>query len=289
MQACDLILDDEGCLWHSPFFELAEALRSCQTGTKLANYVIKNLGFVRFRLRPYGLVIAFSPKLTLPQTIVRAIYLLSDLPCQRIVLSSLDANWQNCLCGERTEAIEKLLVVLNGRSAKAAAPNYLRNRIDVSKMSRDSPFARVLMFWSNQPAALKQEYVDSIVGGHLRGRYVVVAPKGDRKTLVVEQWGDRLGSYHPKWASRARGMRFQDQPDYRYGCAAADGYMAVLRQRQPILEQVDAIMSKPRSAELRIRYSRLIVPFRGPDGKTRLLSTSLMDPTIDLRKGVHVG
>ena len=103
------------------------------------------------------------------------------------------------------------------------------------------------------------------------------------RELITERIKDKIA------ASRARGMRFQDQPDYRYGCAAADGYMAVLRQRQPILEQVDAIMSKPRSAELRIRYSRLIVPFRGPDGKTRLLSTSLMDPTIDLRKGVHVG
>jgi hypothetical protein len=52
---------------------------------------------------------------------------------------------------------------------------------------------------------------------------------------------------------------------------------------------VDAIVSKTRGANLRLRYTRLILPFDESDGGTRLLSTSLLDPTIDLRKALQVG
>jgi hypothetical protein len=105
----------------------------------------------------------------------------------------------------------------------------------------------------------------------------------------MQHWGDRLGSYDPTWARRARGVPLQEQPDYRYGSAAATAYKAALHGRHPVCEQVDAVVSKTRGANLRLRYTRLILPFEESDGRTRLLSTSLLDPTIDLRSALQVG
>ena len=173
--------------------------------------------------------------------------------------------------------------------AKTRTPSFLSRAIDTERMSGQNPFAQIVRFWSNHQTSLDQERIDKVLRGPLQGRYLVVAPAPERGTLIMQHWGDRLGSYDPTWARRARGIPLHEQPDYRYGSAAATAYKAALHSRQPVCEQVDAIVSKTRGANLRLRYMRLILPFEESDGGTRLLSTSLLDPTIDLRKALQVG
>ena len=81
----------------------------------------------------------------------------------------------------------------------------------------------------------------------------------------------------------SRGLRFEDQPDFRYAHAAVDAYHEVLRSGQPLLDEIDAIISYPQFSRRRLQYWRLILPIRAPTGEPQLLSTSLTDPNIDLR------
>ena len=58
----------------------------------------------------------------------------------------------------------------------------------------------------------------------------------------------------------------------------------VLRSGQPLLDEVDAIISRPRLLPLAEHNTDgLILPIRAPTGETRLLSTSLTDTNVDLR------
>ena len=289
MRTNDLILDDEHHLWHWPFFSLAESLRSVQAGERLARYVVVNLGFVHFQFHPSGLIINLRPELVLARTIASAICFLSDLPSRRTVLACLETNWEHRVCRGRAEAVAMLNGVLQRCEAKTRTPSFLSRAIDTERMSGQNPFAQIVRFWSNHQTSLDQERIDKVLRGPLQGRYLVVAPAPERATLIMQHWGDRLGSYDPTWARRARGIPLHEQPDYRYGSAAATAYKAALHSRRPVCEQVDAIVSKTRGANLRLRYMRLILPFEESDGGTRLLSTSLLDPTIDLRKALQVG
>jgi hypothetical protein len=289
MRSNDLILDDEHHLWHWPFFSLAESLRSVQAGEKLARYAVVNLGFVHFQFRPSGLIINLRPELVLARTITNAIYFLSDLPSQRTVLTCLETSWEHRVCRGRAEAVKRLNGILQRREAKTRTPNFLSRAIDTERMSARNPFAQLVRFWSNHQTSFDQERIDKILRGPLQGRYLVVAPAPERGALIMQHWGDRLGSYDPTWARRARGVPLHEQPDYRYGSAAATAYKAALHSRHPVCEQVDAVVSKTRGANLRLRYMRLILPFEESDGRMRLLSTSLLDPTIDLRSALQVG
>jgi hypothetical protein len=287
MQSGDLILDDEGHLWHWPFAALAQSLGSVRTGARLANYAIRNLGFISLRLRPQGLVLSFRRGLARPQTMADAIRLLLELPDQRIVLSFLDLDWQHRVCRGPAEAIDELIGLLQGSHEEGRS--FLCRAMDTGCLSERSQFAHVLRFWGNHPAAFDHQNIGRVLQGPLRGRYLVVAAVGDQETLMIEHWGEGLGSYDPTWARRARGVPLRDQPDYRYGCAAAEAYATALRHGMPVLEDVDAIVTKPRKASVRLRYKRLILPFRRTDGEVRLLGTSLLDPAIDLRGTRHVG
>lgn len=289
MQVCDLILDSQGHLWLAPFRELGEALRSRQPSAKLADFVVKNLGYVRFRLHRQGLVVAFRPKLLSAPTLVQAMHLIADLPCRRVALSELHQAWRYRLCKDRLEAIENLNQLLLDRNAENVALNYMRKRIERAELARHSPFHEVLALAAGRPANLDPAEIDRKLPAPLQGRFVIVTPQEGQQTLLIEHWGERLGSYHPRWATLAPGMRFQDQPDYRYGCAATPAYTTVLRRGVSVLEQIDAIMSQRGGEEQRIRYCRLITLLRARGGRLRLLSTSLMDPGIDLRGGIQAG
>ena len=58
----------------------------------------------------------------------------------------------------------------------------------------------------------------------LRGRFVLLEPQRDGRTLIIEDWGRAYGSFDRRWLAMSRGLRFEDQPDFRYANAAIGGY-----------------------------------------------------------------
>jgi hypothetical protein len=52
------------------------------------------------------------------------------------------------------------------------------------------------------------------------------------------------------------------------------------------MEDVDAILRPPNGKSVRRRYSRLILPFRSPNGNARLLGISFENPAVDLRRAI---
>jgi hypothetical protein len=286
MRESEFIVDDNGSVWERPFQRIKQALCCELNDSKFTKYAIKNLGFVHMRTTRHGLVISLRPRVTHPMAFAAAVYLLWDFPDERVIVSTLDDSWNYVVCRSHCDAVNRLVTAFT-RTATATSFDFLRRLRRIEDVPKDTSFARLLGCWANGTTAFDIDQLSVVFHKILRGRFALVAPQSDGHTLIIEDWGYSFHSYDHRWLAIARGLRFEDQPDYRYGCAAAGAYREVLHSGQPLLEDVDAIVSRPRRGRQRIQYVRLILPIRTLRGETRLLSTSLMDPTIDLRSATR--
>jgi len=78
-------------------------------------------------------------------------------------------------------------------------------------------------------------------------------------------------------------MPLDEQPDVDYGTWLSRAYLGVLARKKARTEEVDAIVYRPRYGRRRFTYRRLMLPFATSDGRQLVLSTSIADPSIDLR------
>src|SRR3712207_1810018 len=98
MRPLDLIVDDGGGVWPAPFDTLQLAIGCDAHPETFIDYAIRNLGFIRLQRKPHGLVATLRPRATNPVTFASAIFLISDLPRQRFIVSCLDHSWMHVLC-----------------------------------------------------------------------------------------------------------------------------------------------------------------------------------------------
>lgn len=111
------------------------------------------------------------------------------------------------------------------------------------------------------------------------GRFLIVERVMKSKKLMLRAMG--RDSYYRSWAADPASRSIDDQPDLQYGTWLADCYHTSLDDMSPQAEEVDALVFRPREGKRRLRYRRLILPFR-VQGREFLLSTSLKDTAIDL-------
>jgi hypothetical protein len=282
MRPLDLIVDDGGEAWPAPFDGLRLAIGcDANTDTFIA-YAIRNLGFIRLQQKPHGFVVTLRPSATNPVTFASAIFLISDLRDQKFILSCLEGSWMHVLCRDSAEARTRLLHAMD-QAEDAREQLFLCEQHSLDEAPRNSSIAMLLAFWVECRGALDDDQLSTALNRILRDRFALLSTRGNGETLIIENWGYGTASFWRSWLKRCRGLQFEDQPDYRYGRAAAVAYREVLRSGHPLFDHVDAITSNAGQGSKRITYSRLIVPLRRGNGSPWLLSTSLLDSTIDLR------
>jgi hypothetical protein len=282
MRALDLIVDDNGEVWQAPFDGLRLALGCDASVDVFIRYVVRNLGFVRLVQKPHGLVVTLRPSATNPVTFASALFLISDSVSQRVILSCLDDPPMHVLCSGITEAREKLLCAMD-QVEDAREASFVSERRSLDDVPADSSIFKLLAFWGECQGSFDDEQLTTALEAILRDRFALLSSQANGETLIIQNWGYGVASFGSSWLDMCRGLHFEDQPDYRYGRAAAVAYREVLRSGEPLFDCVDAITSNAGHGKRRIAYHRLIVPLRKPNCQPWLLSTSLLDSNIDLR------
>jgi hypothetical protein len=282
MRPLDLIIDDGGEAWPAPFDGVRLATGCDANVNTFVDYSIRNLGFIRVQQKPHGFVVTLRPSATNPVTFASAIFLISDLPDQRLVLSCLEDSWTHVLCRDKAEARSRLLHAMD-QAEDAREQPFLCERHCLDEVPPNSSISMLLAFWTECRGAFDDDQLSTALNRILRDRFALLSTRGDDETLLIENWGYGTASYWQSWLRRCRGLQFEDQPDHRYARAAAAAYREVLRSGQPLFDHVDAITSNAGQGKKRITYSRLIVPVDRTNGPPWLLSTSLLDITIDIR------
>jgi hypothetical protein len=277
------VFDDQGERWDAGSRRLADILQASIAGEELANYVVKNLGYVWVSEEANGTVrVRLRPKVVSPIAFSSLCYYLADTKPGRVVLSRLEQGWQHEFYGAQDGVLRQLLHLMPA-SHDARSHDFVRQPKSIDSVDPANPLQELFKLWRQSQGPLQYDSLGRLLQEGLHGRYVLVHTGRTASDVFLEEVGPGFLSYDDTWLSRSSGLRVEDQPDYYYGRWVAEAYRHTTHDRAPRLEDVDAIICTPRLGRSRVRYTRLIVPMQMPSGKPCLLGASLIDTGIDLR------
>src|ERR1700732_889931 len=103
-----VMLDDRGELWNAESVELRRPLGDEHPNFNVAEYAVRNLGFIELYVRPHSLQVTCRPESLNPVSIIGLRYLLVDLQPRRIVLKLFRDGWQYEIVAGIDHAVDKI-------------------------------------------------------------------------------------------------------------------------------------------------------------------------------------
>jgi hypothetical protein len=274
------IIDDKGDIWPGSSGFLRQLLFCELSEPHFSQYLITNLGFIALHERDAGASIRLRPQVVSPLAVVGLAYWLSDRRIERVALSSLGSEWQHRIFASRQSCMQCLLSMVE-REPPDHGQNFLSTSKSFAELRPGTPLDAIHRKWRTDPEVGDEDAFLADCQFRFRGRFTVTRPQDDR--VVIHRIGPGYCSYNATWLSIAEGHPHEDGPDYRYGRWVAHAHHRVLNTSAPALDDVDAIIERPRGGPNRVCYTRLILPFRRRNGGIWLLSASTLDSRIDLR------
>jgi hypothetical protein len=273
-----VLFDDRGEMWDARSRDLADVLNASIAGEELADYAIRNLGYIGAKEGDGSARISLRPAVVSPIAFSALVYWLCDREFDRVLLSFFDRAWSYEMLRSGQEAVRKLMTRVD-LSPDNRLGDFLQQPLPLQNLS--PPMQSVLAAWSELRGKFDRERLRPLLQSVLQGRFVLAEAQESSGMLLLKDVGPGLAKR--SGLERAVGLRVEDQPDHAYGKWTAQLYRQVLDSREPSLSEVDAVISWPQAARERYRYRRLIVPFENTNDSTILLVASLADPAIDLR------
>jgi hypothetical protein len=113
--------------------------------------------------------------------------------------------------------------------------------------------------------------LESVTCHAAENRYILLHAPSSSSRILIKEVGQGMPACAKHWLSRGIGMRLEDQPDTSYGRLCAKAYREAKDRRQPVLDEIDAVVDWPDFGRQRRRYRRLILPFQATNGDVYLL------------------
>lgn len=278
-----LLFDDKGDLWDSKSRALAEALQASLSCDDLLKYVVKNLGFIAATDSEGSLRLRLRPAVVSQTALSALLYWLHDRVVDRVLISFLDGEWSHELVRSRDEAVRRLLARVKYSPADREG-DFLNVPRPLQDLSLSSPLRAVLNAWEDCGGKFDFDRIHPVVQKALNGRFVLFEAPPNSSDVHVKDVGGGLGKSAGYWLTRTKGLRVEDQPDYAYGLWVGEACRQVLTTREPSFEDIDAVITWPQQPRIGYRYRRLMVPFEGEGNSTLVLSATVIDPEINLRR-----
>jgi hypothetical protein len=278
------LFDDQGDTWDATSRKLANALCASIAGTELANYAIRNLGYIAVSESNGSVRVRLRPAVVSQMAFSALLYWLHDRLIERVLLSFLGGEWTHELMRSREEAVKRLMTRVTF-NADDRDGDFLRRTRPLHAMPSASPLRALLRFWSESGGKYDRERLSPVLDKALDRRFVLVEAAGNSSSLYFKDVGRGLTTLAEFWLSHATTLRVEDQPDYAYGKWVSSIYREVLASGEPSFEEIDAIINWPEDPYRKsYRYRRLVVPFSGERNSTMVLSATLMDLDVNLRR-----
>jgi hypothetical protein len=263
MPPFDLMIDEAGRSYATGSGELLRSLHIERRNFDLTQYLIRNMGFVRFR-RMRG-----DARITLyPRFLTRAAYeslalLIVDQECTRHILEHVEDPGRMEIVPGMEDTIARLgdLASAGGEVVRADFYNEELSLRRLHGTRRLAPLARLMRRWKahqgSAPVQLDRLFADPA----LRGRAMMVRMLNDERG-VVEYAGEGFSCFDSGWHRSVIGRDIWEQPDPSYGHLVAEAYAKTYRSNEPRLEFVEAAIRTPGCPLRRSRYERLLLPWR---------------------------
>ncbi len=280
-----VLFDDLGTHWDGGSPRLRNSFGSPVSNDEFSTYVVKNMGFIAVHGYGRSCEIRLRPSLVSPAAFAALQHYLKSRVFERIVTARYDTDWVYGLHANKDAALAKIEASL-AASLSPRPGDYLMRPLTKAELPRNTPMHQALHSlienWPTLSKSVHRDGLSNIIKQSLLGRYTVVDSGSDGQNLTFREIGTGFMSYNDDWVARSQGRPVDNLEDAAYGRWAASGYREALQSGLPTLCQVDAIMNTPRLGRARVRYARVLLPVRS-NGGAMLLTSSILDPTIDLR------
>ena len=276
------LIDRDGRHWCWNDARLAEALGTTLSGAALTEFALANLGFVDLRYTGTTLHVRCRPRLVHPLTFGSLCYFLGAFQWRTIGLSLLSHSWSARVLPDIDQVIALLTTYIHGRdrSDDDRLGRFLRGARPGSASPLRNPMREaieVINYLDVNEASLTA--LDQI----FRSRWSISHVDLETNEFAMDFMGTGFTPLDPAWTG-ARLFR----PVAQFADRAYMGWIegtrrSVARGAEPIFEDVDAWTDTP-DGMARLRYHRVTVPLRRSGSRRYVLSASVSDCAIDLRK-----
>jgi hypothetical protein len=283
--ASSVLITENGEAWSRDDPALSSFLRTRLRGAALTEFVVKNLGWIEISTARNAMRVRCRPAMTSDRALVTLLYSIWDYAHDTVVLTAWQDAWQHFILRDRQMFTRLLSSLIHG----ARAPGFwtghrlMSRAIDqvTSPFGKVSPIARAI----GEGTALLQDVAPAF-DALFRNRWSICEPDTERGHTVIRAIGHGYTPFNPKWFAQAKDTTLCAYADEDYGLWVARTHCLTAQQRQPLFDEVDAIVTFPRIGETRLRYSRMTMPLDRPDGARFVLTVALSDSAIDLRQSL---
>ncbi|HKX07407.1 MAG TPA: hypothetical protein VJN67_04405 [Stellaceae bacterium] len=259
-----ILIDDRGEPWSDNSPDLARRLGYRDPDFDAPAYAVRNLGFIHVRLHEEGVRVSLRSGRYSLLTLTAALYALIDRRPRRIVLAVFGGeDWSYEMftnLGSFAERAEDLA----GGEPIAGRPRWLAAEKKLDALDRPAfrQARLVVEFWKSNRGRLSDELYDVLRATDLLERAVLVRKLPRSTRLVYQHFGGGIKMMRPCETFSMIGRDAHDVPDGEYGAWVADHYAEALQRRRLRLDGMRAVVGTSLSATLRVRYDRLLVPWR---------------------------
>jgi hypothetical protein len=256
-------------------------LMGLPSNVAVLDYVVEIIGFIWFEITEKGCRIYLHPK-KIQSAMEASLYriLLEQRP-QRVLVSFAVGTGLHRIYASAAEAIAGIASVLWEQRPQRSR-RFASRSVNIATL-QGFPSLQYLLdaYLAGQGSVDLLQWQELLVKV-VQNRFLIVERVGREDTLLVRAVGAGYSAFDTNWATKSAGTPLDEQPDVDYGTWLAKGYLGVLARKQAQVEEVDAVIYRPRYGRRRFTYRRLMLPFAIADGRQLVLSTSVADPSVDL-------
>jgi len=290
MGQMDLLIDQTGQAWLNGSPVLRLRLGQPSPDVDLAGYVVRNMGFVRARLREGTIRLTLrAGHLEFP-TLESVVRLVLGEVWQRLVIEHADGVSALEIYRQVEEAVARLKDLSAPSAVLVPRDSFFNQELSLDRLgeSGQGSLRALMRLWRSRRGQLPPDKILGLMPEALKPRVTLTrmtAAGAARNRALVEHIGPGIRVFDACWALGAVGRDLEEQPDPAYGARSARAYHEVAELGQPRLELVDAVIDVPGRSVRRSRYDRLMLPFRSRGeifvcGASVLRSSYPLEPAV---------
>jgi hypothetical protein len=280
-----LLIDDSGGIWDGGSKRVREAFNSPHSGGEFTDYVVKNLGFSAVNIYCGSVQVRLNPTAVTGACLASLVEWISRHRGSRVAVTWWErGDWRHELLGQG-DFVYRIDRLIRANRAQLHTHAFVVRSASSAALPDAGTLSALLQHLPDTLEAGQQSALLNLIKRAIGNRYVLVEGEPTSQKLVFAEFGADIYVQQLPWNDRRLGQPIDQQPDRQYGRWIHQSYEDAIKTGRPRFEDVDAIVDWSNEGRKRLRYRRILVPFRTSAGRSRVLAGSIKDDRIDLRVG----
>jgi hypothetical protein len=272
-----ILIDDRGEAWPDNSEMLARRLGYREPDFDAPAYAVRNLGFIHVRQHEEGVRVSLRSGTFSLLSLTATLYLLLDRQPPRIVLAVFwGEDWSYEMFTSLGPFAERTEDLAAGEPV-AGRPRWLavEKNLDALRLPAFDRVRPVVDLWKASRGRLSEDFYRTLSASDLMHRILLLRRLPRSSRLVYEHFGGGIKVMKPCEAFTMIGRDAHEVADKEYGGWVAECYGRAASRHRLRLEAVRATVRTSEAATLRVRYDRLLMPWRRTDADLFVLSVSM--------------